>query len=216
VREDLCFEAIRLALLLSKHPEGGKPKTHALLALLCFHAARLPGRMDDDGGLIQLEIQDRSKWDRDLIGRGFLFLEKSSVGNELSEYHLEAGIASLHCAAPTYEKTEWAKIRELYDMLYRLRPSPVVALNRAVALGKALGPEEGLAELKKLPDAAKLKDYPFYPAAQGEFHLLAGRPAEAAKHFERAMMLARSRPETKFFESKLKSCRLRAAQINDR
>lgn len=207
VREDLCFEAIRLALLLSEHPEGDKPKTHALLALLCFHAARLSGRMDDDGGLIQLEIQDRSKWDRTLIERGFHFLEKSSKGNELSEYHLEAGIASFHCAAPTYEKTAWAKILELYDMLYRLKPSPIVALNRAVALGKALGPEEGLAELRKIPDPAKLKDYPFYPAAQGEFHLLAGRPAEAGKHFEKAMTLARSRSETNFFERKLKACR---------
>ena len=206
VREDLCFEAIRLALLLSEHPEGEKPKTHALLALLCFHAARLSGRMDDDGGLIQLEIQDRSKWDRNLIERGFHFLEKASTGNELSEYHLEAGIASVHCAAPTYEKTDWAKILELYDMLYRLKPSPIVALNRAVALGKALGPEKGLAELKKIPDPAKLKDYPFYPAAQGEFHLLAGRPAEAGKHFEKAMTLARSRSEVNFFERKLKAC----------
>ena len=215
MREDLCFEAIRLALLLSEHPEGEKPKTHALLALLCFHAARLSGRMDDDGGLIQLEVQDRSKWDRDLIGRGFVFLEKSSMGNELSEYHLEAGIASLHCAAPTYEKTEWAKIVELYNVLYRLKPSPIVALNRAIALGNALGPEEGLAELRKIPDPAKLKDYPFYPAAQGEFYLLAGRPAEAEKHFEKAMKLARSRSETNFFERKLKACRPRAAQIND-
>ena len=216
VREDLCFEAIRLALLLSEHPEGGKPKTHALLALLCFHAARLPDRTDDDGVLIQLEIQDRSKWDRDLMARGFQFLEKASMGNELSEYHLEAGIASLHCAAPTYEKTEWTKILELYDMLYRLRPSPIVALNRAIALGKARGPEEGLAELGKICDSARLKDYPFYPAAQGEFHLLAGRPEEAGKHFERAMNLARSRSETTFFERKLKACRLGAAQIDDR
>lgn len=207
VREDLCFEAIRLALLLSEHPEGKTPKTHALLALFCFHAARLPGRMDEDG-LIQLEVQDRAKWDRDLMGRGFHFLEKSSIGNELSEYHLEAGIASLHCAAPAYEKTEWGKILELYGVLYRLKPSPIVALNRAVALGKALGPEEGLAELRKIPDSAKLKDYPFYPAAQGEFHLLARRPAEAAKHFEKAVKLARSRSETNFFERKLKACRL--------
>ena len=216
VREDLCFEAIRLALLLSEHPEGEKPKTHALLALLCFHAARLPGRVDDDGGLIQLEIQDRSKWDRDLMGRGFYFLEKASMGNELSEYHLEAGIASLHCSAPTYEKTEWPKILELYDILYRLKPSPIVALSRDIALGKALGPEEGLAELRKIPDAAKLKEYPFYPAAQGEFHFFAGRPAEAAKHFENAMKLARSRSETNFFERKLKACQPGAAQIDDR
>src|SRR5262249_22257046 len=179
---------IRLAILLSEHPEAKNPKTLALLALLCFHAARLPGRMDD-GGLIQLEIQDRSKWDQDLIGKGFLFLEKSSMGNELSEFHLEAGIASLHCAAPTYEETEWAKILELYDRLHRLKPSPIVALNRTIALGRALGPEEGLVELERIPDRAKLQDYPFYPAAQGEFHLLAGRPTEAVKHFERAMKL---------------------------
>jgi RNA polymerase sigma-70 factor (ECF subfamily) len=207
VREDLCFEAIRLALLVSEHPEGATPKTYALLALLCFHAALLHGRLDHDG-LIQLEGQDRSTWDRDLIGRGFHFLETSSMGNELSEYHLEAGIASLHCAAPTYEKTEWAKILELYDLLYRLNPSPIVALNRAIALGNARGPEEGLAELKKIADPAKLKNYPFYPATLGEFHLLAGRAAEAGKHFKKAMKLARSWAETNFFERKLKACRL--------
>jgi RNA polymerase sigma factor (sigma-70 family) len=207
VREDLCFEAIRLALLLSEHPDGENPRTHALLALLCFHAARLPGRVDDDGGLIQLEIQDRSKWDRDLIVKGFHFLEKSSIGNEMSEYHLEAGIASFHCSAPTYEETEWAKILELYDLLYRLKPSPIVALNRAIAVGKALGAEEGLAEIRKIPDSARLKEYPFYPAAQGEFHLLAGRAEEAGKHFEKAMKLARTQSETNFFRQKLKVCR---------
>jgi RNA polymerase sigma-70 factor (ECF subfamily) len=207
VREDLCFEAMRLALLLTEHPEGDKPKTHALVALCCFHAARLPGRIDEEGGLIQLEIQDRSKWDRELMGRGFHFLEKASMGNSLSEYHLEAGIASLHCAAPTYERTDWAKIVELYEMLYRLTPSPIVALNQAIAVGKARGPDAGLTELRKIPDATKLKDYPFYPAAQGEFHLLAGRPAEAGKYFEKAITLARSRSEANFFERKLEACR---------
>jgi predicted RNA polymerase sigma factor len=103
-----------------------------------------------------------------------------------------------------------------FTTLYRLIPSPIVALNRAIALGKALGPEEGLAELRVIPDPARLKDYPFYPAAQGEFHLLAGRPAEAAKHFEKAMKLARSQSETNFFERKLKACWLGVAQINDR
>jgi RNA polymerase sigma factor (sigma-70 family) len=205
VREDLCSEAIRLALLLSKHPEGEKPETHALLALLCFHAARLPSRMDEEGDLLQLEIQDRSKWDRDLLAKGFHFLEKASTGTELSEYHLEAGIASLHCAAPAYEKTNWAGILELYDLLYRLKPSPIIALNRAVALGKARGPEDGLTALRTIHDSAKLKDYPFYPAAQGEFHLLAGHPSEAAKHFEKAMNLARNRSEAGFFERRLKA-----------
>ncbi|HTD48684.1 MAG TPA: sigma-70 family RNA polymerase sigma factor [bacterium] len=216
VREDLCFEAIRLALLLSERPEGDNPKTHALVALCCFHAARLPGRIDDDGGLIQLETQDRSKWDRALMGKGFQFLENASTGRELSEYHLEAGIASLHCAAPTYERTEWAKILELYDMLYRLKPSPIVALNRAIAVGKARGPEAGLAELRTIPDPARLKDYPFYPAAQGEFHFLAGRAAEAGKYFEKAITLARSRSETAFFERKLQACRQGTVQKPNR
>jgi len=121
----------------------------------------------------------------------------------LSEYHLEAAIVSLHSAALTYEKTDWTKILELYDVLYRIRPSPIVVFNRAVALGNALGPEEGLAELRKIPDPAKLKDYPFYPA-QAEFHFLAGRPAEAGTHFEKAMRLARSRAETNYFERKLR------------
>ena len=207
VREELCFEALRLSLLLSEHPEGNTPTTHALLALLCFHAARLRGRMGDDGTLIQLELQDRSKWDRELIERGFHFLDKASRGHEVSAYHLEAAIASLHCVAPTYETTEWARILELYDILYQLKPSPIVALNRAIALGHARGPDEGLAALEKIPDSGRLRDYPFYPAAQGEFHLRAGRPAEAGKLFARALRLARSRAETEFFERKVQTCK---------
>jgi RNA polymerase sigma-70 factor (ECF subfamily) len=207
VREDLCFEAIHLTLLLSEHPAGDGPKTHALLALLCFHAARLAGRVDDDGTLIQLEMQDRSRWDHELIGRGFAALARSATGTDLSEYHLEAAIASLHCAAPSFAATDWPQILDLYDSLYRLKPSPIVALNRAIALGHARGPEEGLAALATLRDADRLRDYPFHAAAQGEFHLLAGRPGAAVSHFERAIALARSRTEAAFFERKLESCR---------
>jgi predicted RNA polymerase sigma factor len=90
---------------------------------------------------------------------------------------------------------DFAKILELYEVLCRIKSTPIVALNRAVALGNALGPEKGLSELSKIPDPAKLKDYPFYPTAQGEFHLLAGRPGEARRHFEKAVKLARSRSE---------------------
>lgn len=214
VRDDLCFEAIRLALLLSEHPQGNRPTTFALLALMCFHASRLHGRMDEDGALVQLELQDRSKWDRDLIARGFQFLEKSSTGTELTEFHLQAAIASLHCAAPTYEQTDWARIVELYEELYKMSPSPIVALNRAVAVGNARGPAEGLAELRKIPDSAQLREYPFYPAAHGEFHLLAGRPEEARGHFEQAAQLARGRTEADFFGRKVKSCQAGCAQLD--
>jgi RNA polymerase sigma-70 factor (ECF subfamily) len=149
-----------------------------------------------------------------LIARGFHFLGQSAMGTELSEYHVEAAIASVHCAAPTYDATDWDRILELYDVLYRSRPSPVVALNRAVAVGKARGPEEGLAELSRIPDLARLRDYPFYPAAQGEFHLLAGRPAEAGTYFEEAVRLARSQSARSFFERKLETCRQSSAGSN--
>ncbi len=200
--EDLCYEAIRLTLLLGEHPQGQKPKTFSLLALMCLHAARLPGRTADDGSLIQLEFQDRAKWDRFLMGQGFHYLEKAREGHSVSEYLVEASIAGLHCEAKTYQETEWGRILELYDLLYHLKPSPVVGLNRAIAVGKAKGPEEGLAELGRITDAGKLKDYPFYPAAFGEFHLLAGRHEEAGKHFEKAMGLARNEHERDFFEKK--------------
>jgi predicted RNA polymerase sigma factor len=130
----------------------------------------------------------------------------SSSGDDLSEFHIEAGIAALHCSAPSYEETDWGKILELYDTLYRMAPSPIVALNRAVALGNAFGPDEGLAELGKIPDSERLKDYPFYEAAKGEFHLIAGRRDEAAKHFEKAAALARSPAEREFFERKVGEC----------
>jgi RNA polymerase sigma factor (sigma-70 family) len=214
VRDELCFEAIRLALLLSEHPQGNRPATFALLALMCFHASRLAGRMDEDGALVQLELQDRSKWDRDLMARGFQFLEKSSMGNALTEFHLQAGIASVHCAAPSCKATDWAKIVEFYGELYRLSPSPIVALNRAVALGNARGPEAGLAELRNIADAGQLREYPFFPAAQGEFLLLSGRLEEAREYFEKAEALARSRTESEFFARKLKSCRPGYAQAN--
>jgi predicted RNA polymerase sigma factor len=174
-----------------------------LLSLLCFHAARLSGRMDD-GVLLQLETQDRSTWDKELIARGFHFLSLASTGTALSEFHLEAAIASLHCAAPTYEQTEWSKIVEAYDGLYRLKPTPIVALSRAVAVGKAQGPDAGLEELRKISEADTLDDYPFYPAAQGEFLLAAGRPKEAKKYFNDALRRARTPTERNYFESKIR------------
>jgi RNA polymerase sigma factor (sigma-70 family) len=207
IHADLCFEAIRLAVLLSEHSTAALPKTYALIALLCFHAARLPGRIDDHSGLIQLETQDRTTWDQDLLLRGFEYLERSALGNEMSEYHLEAGIAALHCAASTYANTDWVKILELYTLLYRIKPSPIVALNRAIAVGNACGPAAGLAELRQIPDQARLMNYPFYPAAQGEFCLLAGQPIEAITHFASALTFARNRAEIEFFERKYQLCR---------
>jgi RNA polymerase sigma-70 factor (ECF subfamily) len=206
VREDLCYEALRLALLLSEHPAGKSPKTYALVSLMSFHAARLKGRTDNEGCLILLEAQDRSLWNQELIGRGFEYLDKAAQEGEFSEYHMEAGIASIHCMAETYEHTDWLAILKLYDLLFKLKPTPIVALNRAIAVGQAFGPEKGLIALNSIEDLEKLKDYPFYPAALGEFHRLAGRTKEATEYFNAARLLARNSSEIKFLERKLKAC----------
>jgi RNA polymerase sigma-70 factor (ECF subfamily) len=195
VRAELCVEAMRLCFLLTEHPACKTPRTFALAALMCFHAARLEGRAAGDGTLLLLGEQDRSRWDRRLIQRGFDLLDRSAEGDRITDYHLEAGIASEHCAAPSLRETNWQRILQLYDLLLALRPSPVVALNRAIAIGEVRGPEEALAALPQ-----ELPGYPFLAGAAGRFHLKAGRRAEAARSFAQAKALARNAAEEKLFD----------------
>lgn len=204
-REELCYEALRLALVLSEHPESARPKTFALLALFCFNAARLRGRVDAEGVLIQLEQQDRTQWDAALINQGFRHLAASAAGHSLSEYHLEAGIAALHSGAASYRDTDWGRIVELYELLFALKPTPIVALNRAIAVGYRDGPEAGLRELARITDVEKLEAYPFYPAARAEFQRQAGRSALAREQFGVALRLARNPSEARFLERKLRA-----------
>ena len=200
VQEELCAEAMRLCGLLARHPACAAPRTLALLAMMCFHAARLPARRGPDGGLLLLEQQDRSRWDGALIAKGFELLDRSASGDELTEYHLEAAIASVHCAAASVAETDWPRIVELYDLLYALRPSPVVALNRAIAIGEARGPQAGLAALGPLADEAKLSVSPFLAGALGRLQLRAGHACEAEKAFGEAAARARNPAEEKFFQ----------------
>jgi RNA polymerase sigma-70 factor (ECF subfamily) len=211
VRLDLCREAMRLVALLVEHPPAATPSTHALAALMALDAARLPARVDDAGDLTELARQDRSRWDARLISRGLELLEASARGEVVSEYHLEAAIAATHALAPSADETPWADIVELYDALLRLRPSPVVALNRAVALAEQLGPERGLAALRSIPGAERLADYPFYPAALGELELRNGRIVEARKHLRAAHRLARNPAERTFLERRIAECERRLA-----
>src|SRR5678816_3849726 len=117
IKEDLCQEAIRLASLLAEHPAGNQPRTHALVALMLLNAARLPARTDSEGNILRLKEQDRSTWNHAMIARGMHHLSESATGDELSAYHLQAGIAACHCAAADYESTDWPKILLLYDRL---------------------------------------------------------------------------------------------------
>ncbi|MFO0552359.1 MAG: DUF6596 domain-containing protein [Polyangiaceae bacterium] len=203
IRAELCLEAIRLVELLTRHPTADSPETRALAALMCLHASRLPARTSPEGELLTLSAQDRSLWDRSLIARGLDWLESAAEGDELSAFHVEAAIAAEHAFAASHEATQWGRIRELYELLYRIRPTPVVALGRAIAHAEAHGPAAGLAELDAIADRERLANYPFLEAAHGELHLRLGHAREAASHFERALALARSDSERRFLERRL-------------
>jgi RNA polymerase sigma factor (sigma-70 family) len=207
VRTELCREAMRLTALLLAHPLASTPATQALGALMCFHAARLPERLDSAGNLRPLLEQDRSKWDQALIAEGRRLLNESAKGNELTEYQVEAAIAAIHTAAPSTEATDWTLIVTLYDTLLTLRPSPVVALNRAIAVAQAEGPERGLEAIAHIADKDRLAAYPFYFAAMGELELRRRRPDVASEHLRAAIAVARNPMERQFLSQRLAACR---------
>jgi RNA polymerase sigma factor (sigma-70 family) len=206
VRIELCREAMRLATLLRDHPLAATPPTLALLALMCLHAARMPSRVDDSGSLSLLADQDRSQWDKELIAEGQRLLEQSATGDVVSEFHLEAAIAWCHVSAPTAQATNWAQVVALYDMLLGIRSSPVIALNRAIAIAQYAGPEQGLTAIHAIDDIERLKTYPFYPMALGELELQCGRLDAASQHFNAALHLARNPTERRFMQSRIAAC----------
>lgn len=206
VRAELCREALRLGRLLCEHRLTGTAETLALAALMHLQAARLPARIDTDGDLRPLPEQDRRLWDRQLIARGLQLLDRSATGELVTPYHLEAAIASVHAQAASIDDTDWPRIVEFYDRLLQIRPSPVVALNRAIAVGRAEGPARGREAIGTISDRSRLSQYPFYHAALGEFELLAGNGAAARTHFEKAMAAARNPAERRFFARRARCC----------
>lgn len=195
LREELCQEAIRLTTLLVGHPAGATPRSHALLALMLLTAARFPSRLDDEGVLLRLDDQDRSQWDQTLIARGLVHLVEAAQGNEVSEYHLQAGIAACHCTAANYASTDWARILRHYDELNRLKPSPVVALNRAVAVAYLQGPQAGLDAIADIPQRDRLESHYLLHAVKGELYWRLQDHRAAAESFRRALRLAQVGPE---------------------
>jgi len=206
VRAELCEEAMRLTNLLLEHPLGATPSSYALSALMCLNRARLPGRVDVSGKLNSLFDQKRSLWDQNLIAEGLRLLELSAQGAELTEYHLEAGIAAVHATSPTIQATNWQEIISLYDTLMTIRPTPIVALNRAIAVGQRDGADRGIRELRTIPDSDRLAKYPFYHAAFAEFELQKGQTQNAIGYFQIALKLARNPMERQFFENRIVSC----------
>jgi predicted RNA polymerase sigma factor len=206
VREELCEEAIRLAELLVAHPAGNQPKTHALLALMLLNAARNPTRLDSEGNLLRLKEQNRTHWDKSMIARGMFHFAQSAAGDSLSEYHLQAAIAACHCSAKTYESTDWRKILSLYDRLIEFDESPVVALNRAVAIANIRGPKAGLQAVRVVRNLNKLNSYYLLYAVLGEFEMQSGNLQVAVEQFRKSFELAETKSERAFLLKRLQRC----------
>ena len=194
-RPALCEEALRLGRVLAElAPE--EPEVHGLVALMEIQASRLRARTGRGGEPVLLLDQDRGRWDRVLIGRGLAALARvERLGGALGPYALQAAIAACHARARSAEETDWARIAALYDALAELTPSPVVELNRAVAVGMAFGPAAGLELLDALGDAPALRSYHLLPAARGDLLERLGRREEARREFARAASLTRNARE---------------------
>jgi len=206
IRGDLCDEAIRLTELLARHHCGNGAKTHALLALMLLNSARLAARVDTSGNLLRLRDQDRAQWNQATIARGLFHLAHSAAGDEISEYHLQAGIAACHCAAPDYASTDWSQILELYDRLIEFDDSPVVALNRAVALAEIRGPQAGIEAVAAIQNLPSLESYHLLYAVLGDFESRLDHAAAAAAHFRKSLELAQIKSEQIFLSQRLRSC----------
>ncbi|WP_428836258.1 RNA polymerase sigma factor [Streptomyces carpaticus] len=190
LRPALCEDALRLARVLAALVPG-EPEAHGLAALLEFQAARIPARTGPDGAPVLLADQDRARWNRPMLRRGVEALERAGSG----PYALQAAIAACHARAARYEDTDWAMITALYDRLLALKPSPVIALNRVVALSMARGPAQALPQADALLGEPALKDYHLLPSVRGDLLARLGRDAEAAEEFRRAAALTRNARE---------------------
>jgi len=203
IREDLCQEALRLNYILTTHVLTNLPRTNALLSLMCFQASRLQARLDDKGNIILLKHQDRSKWYKPLMEKGFMYLELATEIFEPSTYHLEAAIASLHAAAPSFQQTDWQSIYHLYELLYELQPVPIVALNKAIASAYAISKQSALGQLLQIKG---LENYYLYHTSVGEIYYELDDKSTARKFYQQALHLTTSRPEQQLLISKINNC----------
>jgi RNA polymerase sigma factor (sigma-70 family) len=203
IRADLCREAIRLGELLVEHPVGRRPRVQALLSLMLLNGARLLARLDADGNILRLEDQKRSSWDQAMIARGLYYLMQSTSADEVSEYHLQAGIAACHSAAKDYASTDWPRILSLYDRLMEMDDSPVVALNRAVAVANVHGARAGLQAVEQIRDRQQLSGYYLLYAVLGDFEAELDHRQAAMEHFRKALELVTMKSEHLFLLKKI-------------
>ena len=206
LRPALCDDALKLARMLAELAPA-EPEVHGLVALLEIQASRSAARTEANGAPVLLLEQDRGRWDRLLIRRGLAALERAAaLGGALGPYALQAAIAACHARAATAAETDWARIVALYDALAALTPSPIVQLNRAVAVAMAFGPAEGLTIIDALVQDGALASYHLLPAVRGDFLAKLGRFAEARGEFERAASLTRNERERQLMSARAAGC----------
>jgi RNA polymerase sigma-70 factor, ECF subfamily len=206
IRRDVCLEALRLGQLIAASSMAA-PRVDALVALMALQAARLPARADSSGDLVLLEEQDRSLWDDELIALGFSYFDRSIAGEEISEWHVQAAIAATYANAESAEAIDWTTILEHYDQLLTMTRSPVVALNRAVALLKVHGAEAALAALEPLEGHTAMRGYHLLPAVRGRVLSELGRFREAETAFSAALQCDCAEPERRFLRRQLQNVR---------
>jgi RNA polymerase sigma-70 factor (ECF subfamily) len=203
VRTDLCAEAIRLGRLVRTLMSPGPPaEVTGLVALMLLHDARRDARLDEAGNLILLEEQDRARWDRRQIAEALPLVEEAFQGGP-GPFAVQAAIAALHCQAARFEDTDWPRILRLYDLLERLQPSPIVSLNRAVAVAMVHGPDAGLELIEQLATAGDLDHYHLLHSARADLLRRLGSMDEAVKAYERALALVTNESERRFLERRL-------------
>lgn len=205
IRRDCCVEAMRLVVLLSQHAGGNQPATFALLALMCFQASRFESRIGENNTIILLQYQDRNTWNKELIQKGFQYLNHSSQGQALTIYHIESAIAAEHCMADTFENTNWQRMLYLYDLLLEMKRTPLVRLNRAIVLAQMKQNEEAIREIWDIEEIDKLLTTQYlYSAVLGDLYSQVGDCSNARKYLTQAHDLTTSLAEKKLIMEKIK------------
>lgn len=204
IQYELCEEAIRLAEIIASNSTIASSNTYALLALMSLNASRFRSRTDEFDNIIDLEHQDRGKWDRQLITKGLYYLEFATKKNEVSIYHILATISAQHCTAPTFQATDWKSILSLYDMLADIDPSPIILLNRAIVISKTSGIKDALLQLDKIKDHTALRAYLPYFTTRAELHFQNNEPEIATNLLNEALNLPIKKSHKSLINKRLK------------
>ncbi|MFY0650835.1 MAG: sigma-70 family RNA polymerase sigma factor [Cyclobacteriaceae bacterium] len=203
VKRELCDEAIRLNAILLDNDDCNISMTNALMALMYFHSARFEARVDGDGKLVTLEFQNRGKWNTASIDKGKVYLQEATRGAFMNEFYIQATISGLHCEAKTYDETNWSEILELYDLMIRLNPSPIIKLNRVVAESKVKSPAEALESLELLASNDQLTGHYLFHAIKGDLLIDTGKVKAGREATLKAMSLTNNSAEKEYLRSKI-------------